>query len=106
MAFIPEDLGISDAGFPLLRDLIHDRTGLTYDNGRSELLSDRLAPLVVARGFRSFLDFYYLLKYDERSADRDWLDVMNALSVQETYFWREIDQIRALTCHVLPELAR
>jgi chemotaxis protein methyltransferase CheR len=106
MAFAPEDLGVSDAGFPLLRDLIQERTGLSYDDGRRELLSDRLAPLVVSRGFRSFLDFYYLLKYDDRSADRDWLDVMNALSVQETYFWREIDQIRALTCRVLPELAR
>ena len=35
-------------GLPLLRDLIHDRVGLIYDNGRCELLSDRLAPLVVA----------------------------------------------------------
>ena len=105
-AFVPEDLGISNTGLPLLRELIHDRMGLAYDNGRSELLADRLAPLVVARGFRSFLDLYYLLKYDDRSADRDWLDVMNALSVQETYFWREIAQIRALTCRVLPELVR
>jgi chemotaxis protein methyltransferase CheR len=106
MAFVPEDLGISQAGLPLLRDLIHERMGLVYDNGRSELLTDRLTPLVVARGFRSFLDFYYLLKYDERANDHDWLDVMNALSVQETYFWREVDQLRALTCHVLPELLR
>jgi chemotaxis protein methyltransferase CheR len=106
MAFVPEDLGISHTGLPLLRDLIHERMGLIYDNGRSDLLTDRLTPLIVARGFRSFLDFYYLLKYDERAGDQDWLDVMNALSVQETYFWREIDQLRALTCHVLPELAR
>jgi chemotaxis protein methyltransferase CheR len=106
MAFVPENLGVSEAGLPLLRDLIHDRMGLSYDNGRCELLSDRLAPLVVARGFRSFLDFYYLLKYDDRSTEGEWRDVMNALSVQETYFWREIDQVRALTCHVLPELVR
>lgn len=106
MAFVPEDLGISHTGLPLLRDLIHERMGLIYDNGRSDLLTDRLTPLIVARGFRSFLDFYYLLKYDERAGDQDWLDVMNALSVQETYFWREVDQLRALTCHVLPELAR
>ena len=106
MGFAPENLGVSETGLPLLRDLIHERTGLIYDNGRSELLGDRLAPLVVARGFRSFLDFYYLLKYDDRAAEGDWPQVMDALSVQETYFWREIDQIRALTCAVLPELVR
>ena len=106
MPFSPENLGVSEAGLPLLRELIHQRTGLFYENGRGELLSDRLAPLVVARGFRSFLDFYYLLKFDDRSADTAWRDVMDALSVQETYFWREADQLQALTCHVLPELLR
>src|SRR5262245_32878061 len=106
MAFTPEDLGLSETGLPLLRDLIRERTGLFYDNGRYESLSDRLAPLVIHRGFRSFLDFYYLLKYDDRSAAAEWLDVINALSIQETYFWREADQFRALTDHVLPALTR
>jgi len=68
MPFVPENLGLTDAGLPLLRDLIHERTGLFYDNGRYDMLSDRVAPLVVERGFRSFLDFYYLLKYDEQAA--------------------------------------
>ena len=31
---------------------------------------------------------------------------MDALSVPETYFWREMDQIRAVVCHAVPELAR
>ena len=56
-------------------------------------MADRLAPLVVERGFDSFLDFYYLLKYDAAAA-LEWHRVMDALSVPETYFWREIDQIR------------
>ena len=32
--------------------------------------------------------------------------MLDALSVQETYFWREVDQLQALTGHVLPELLR
>ena len=68
MAFEPDTLGLPSTGLPLLRDLIHERTGLFYDNGRYDTLNDRLAPLVLQRGFRSFLDFYYLLKYDEREA--------------------------------------
>ena len=106
MAFEPENLGLTATGLPLLRDLIHERTGLFYDNGRYDTLSDRLAPLVIQRGFRSFLDFYYLLKYDERSAADQWRQVLNALSVQETYFWREVDQIQALSQIILPELVR
>ncbi len=72
----------------------------------ADLLAERMAPLVVERGFRSFLDLYYLLKYDEAAAVGGWRQVMDALSVPETYFWREMDQIRAIVCRVVPELAR
>jgi chemotaxis protein methyltransferase CheR len=106
MAFTPENLGLGTTGLPLLRDLIHERTGLFYDNGRCEMLSDRLAPLVLERGFRTFLDFYYLLKYDDRASLGEWRHVIDVLSVQETYFWREIDQIRGFICRVMPSLAR
>jgi len=73
-----------------------------FDNGKSDLLIDKLSPLVIERGFSSYLDYYYLLKYDP-SAPVEWLNVMNALSVQETYFWREMDQVRALVQTLLPQ---
>ena len=60
-----DSLGLSSSALPLLRDLIHERMGVFYENGRYDTLRDRLAPLVVERGFGSFLDYYYLLKYDE-----------------------------------------
>lgn len=87
----------------LLRDLIHERTGLFYDNGNYDLLTDKLSPLVIDRGFTSFLDYYYLLKYDTET-DEEWRRVINVLSVQETYFWREMDQVRSLVNHLVPEL--
>ena len=89
-----DSLGLSSSALPLLRDLIHERMGVFYDDtAASTRCADRLAPLVVERGFDSFLDYYYLLKYDEDAA-AEWERVMDALSVPETYFWREIDQIR------------
>ena len=99
-------LGIPATGLPVLKDLIHERTGIFFDADRAELLAERMAPLVIARGFRSFLDLYYLLKYDEAAAAGAWHQVMDALSVPETYFWREMDQIRAVVCRVVPELVR
>ena len=103
MAFHGDGLGLSGGALPLLRDLIHERTGLFYDNTRIETLGDRLSPLVVERGFDSFLDYYYLLKYDA-AASAEWRHVMDALSVPETYFWREIDQVQAIASHVVPSL--
>jgi chemotaxis protein methyltransferase CheR len=100
-----DDLGLSRTALPLLRDLVHERLGLYYGDDRCDMLMDRIAPLVIQRGFESLLDYFYLLKYDQE-AEEQWARVMDALSIPETYFWREIDQIRAVVDIVVPELLR
>lgn len=86
----------------LLRDLIHERTGLYFEPERFDTMLEKLQPRAVALGCTSYLDYYYILKYDERGPD-EWHRVMDAFSVQETYFWREFDQIRWLVQHVVPD---
>src|SRR5690606_27489108 len=58
-------------------------------------------PRAIQRGCQTYLDYYYILKYDE-NADGEWRRVMDAFSVQETYFWREVDQVQSLVEHVVP----
>ena len=99
-----DNLGLRRGGEGLLRDLIHDRAGLYFDDSKLETLGEKLAPLIIERGFNSFLDYYYLLKFDVDAADEEWRNLTNALSVQETYFWREMDQINAFAETILPEL--
>jgi chemotaxis protein methyltransferase CheR len=105
MRFDADSLGLQPAAIALLRDLIHDRLGVHYAENRFDALTDRLAPLVADKGFVSFLDYFYFLKYDPE-AGAEWNRVMDALSVPESYFWREVDQITAIVEQVVPELAR
>jgi len=102
MQFRAESLGLAGHVTTILRDLVHERLGLFYEPSHFDQLADRVAPLIVARGLGSFMDYYYLLKYSE-DAD-EWSRVMDALAIQETYFWREIDQLRAIVDHVIPKL--
>jgi chemotaxis protein methyltransferase CheR len=97
-----QNLALPEGTSALIRSLINERTGMFFDNGKSDLLIEKLSPLVIERGFTSYLDYYYLLKYDTASK-AEWQNVMNALSVQETYLWREIDQIKALVQTLLPQ---
>jgi len=98
-------LGLSGAAVPLLRSLVRERAGIHFEDSQLDRLADRLAPLVIERGFDSFLDYYYLLKYDEAAAE-EWPRVMDALAVPETYFWREIDQVRAVADVIVPSIAQ
>ena len=102
MGLRTQNLALPEGAGALIQSLIHERTGMFFDNGKRDLLLDKLSPLVIERGFTSYLDYYYLLKYDA-SANVEWQNVMNALSVQETYFWREFDQVRALVQTLLPQ---
>jgi len=96
-----EIFGLSDTSLTLLQELIHQRTGLTFFDGKQSLLAEKLAGRIIERGFSNYLDYYYLLKYDTQ-AEEEWREVLNRLSVPETYFWREFDQIRILVNVIVP----
>ena len=86
----------------LLSAIVHERTGIFFEPDRTQALLEKLEPLARERDCSSFLDYYYLLKYEENGTE-DWDRVMDALSVQETYFWREMAQIQALVRIVIPQ---
>lgn len=103
MPFYTEAIALAENVFLLLRDLIFERTGVYFEADKREILADKLAPLVLERGMRSFLDYYYLLRYDQ-SAQDEWDRVIDAISVQETYFWREVDQLQVIVNTLLPQV--
>ena len=88
--------------FLLLRELIRDRIGVSFEDGSRELLAIKLRDRLRARGLRAFLDYFYALKYGPAAAD-EWDRLTDALSVQETYFWREMEPVRALVDVLVPE---
>ncbi|GIV95490.1 MAG: chemotaxis protein methyltransferase [Herpetosiphonaceae bacterium] len=103
MQYPSEHVPISDGTFTLLRNLIHERIGLYYDMSRRDVLMDRLSPRIIELGLGSSLDYYYLLKYSDTES-QEWSYVVDVLSVPETYFWREMDQVQALVEYLVPKL--
>lgn len=85
----------------LLRDLVHERTGIFFEDSRLGSLLEKLHDRVHENGCNSYLDYYYILKYEEKGPD-EWRRLMDAFSVQETYFWRENDQLTALVDEIVP----
>jgi chemotaxis protein methyltransferase CheR len=94
-------ISIPESISKLLRDLIHEQTGIYFESDKMDLMLEKLEPRVKAKGCQSYLDYFYLLKYDA-SGEGEWRRLMDAFSVQETYFWREYDQIGALVDHIVP----
>jgi len=95
------EIPISPGVPALLRDLLHERTGIYFEAGQFDMMLDKLKERVLAHRCLSYLDYFYILKYAEHGPD-EWLRIVDAFSVQETYFWREMAQIRAFVEVVVP----
>ncbi|GAB4277638.1 MAG: protein-glutamate O-methyltransferase CheR [Oscillatoriaceae cyanobacterium] len=102
MKFIPNQLILTDKIFVLLRDLIHAHGGIYYTDHQKDILADKLGVRVIERGFDSFWDYYYYLKYDSNTSE-EWENVMDALAVSETFFNREYDQIKSIAELFVPQ---
>ncbi|HVV00912.1 MAG TPA: protein-glutamate O-methyltransferase CheR, partial [Verrucomicrobiae bacterium] len=66
-----------------MRDLIHERTGIYFEDARLDYLIEKLEPAAREGNYGSFLEFYYGLKENKH---HEWDQAWEALSVQETYF--------------------
>jgi chemotaxis protein methyltransferase CheR len=86
----------------LLNELIEAHFGISYAEGKRDLLEARLRPRLAALGLRRFIDYYLLLKYDfEPEAPH----LARLLTNNESYFFRETYQFESLMEDGLARLA-
>ncbi len=89
--------------FRLLRDFISDTCGLYFDDKMKYKLENRLNRRLKLYHIKDFREYYRFLKYSEKRND-ELRDIVDILTVNETYFFREQDQLTAFSKEILPEL--
>jgi chemotaxis protein methyltransferase CheR len=94
---------MSDEEFFLLRDCVHSHCGIYFDNDSKYLLEKRLSRRLGALNLTTFHDYYHFLKYN-RKKDQELMDIMDILTTNETYFFRESFQLKAFTDEIIPEM--
>jgi chemotaxis protein methyltransferase CheR len=91
--------------FKLLRDMLYDHCGVWLDDQSTYFVEGRLQETLRRRGFSSFKDLYYHLKYDANRAE-EFSAIVDLLTIHETYFFREDHQLHALVGEILPEVIK
>jgi chemotaxis protein methyltransferase CheR len=91
--------------FRLLRDMINEKCGLYFSDDNRFLVQSRLSDRLSRLGLDSFDDYYHLLRYYPE-AEAETAEIIEVLTTNETYFFREEYQLRSFTADVLPELAK
>lgn len=94
---------LPDDVFRLLRDFIHDYCGIFFDDGSKFLLERRLNRRLQQRQLKSFEEYYHFLRYD-RKREEELVLLIDNLTTNETYFFREGAQLKAFSEEILPEI--
>lgn len=98
-----EIVPLHEGEFRLIRDLIRDHCGILFDDGSRFLLERRLSRRLRLHHLDDFRDYYRLLLYD-RKRDEELTAVVDILTVNETFFFREQNQLKAFSDEILPEV--
>jgi chemotaxis protein methyltransferase CheR len=94
------DAEMSEQEFRLLRDFVHERFGLFYDDSQRSSLRARLAPRLALLGLVSYEDYYRHLRFaPDRAAEEQRM--VSHLTNNETYFFREQPQLAVFADTVL-----
>ena len=94
------DVDLSEEEFRLLRDFIHERFGLYFEDAQRASLRSRLVGRLAGLDLMSFEDYYHYLRFGPQRVEE--LDRMvSHLTNNETYFFREQPQLQVFADHVL-----
>ncbi|KIH77370.1 MCP methyltransferase, CheR-type [Geoalkalibacter ferrihydriticus] len=99
------DIPMTNEEFRLMRELIYQHCGLHFSEDNKYLLEKRLSKQVRLHKFKSFKDYYYLLRYS-KTRDDELAQAIDLLTTNETYFFREESQLRTFVEEVIPEIKK
>jgi chemotaxis protein methyltransferase CheR len=97
------DTALSEEEFRLLRDFIHERFGIYFEDNQRASLRSRLVGRLASLDLVSFEEYYQYLRFGpQRAEERE--SMVSHLTNNETYFYRESPQLQVFAEHILRQI--
>lgn len=89
--------------FIKVRNLIYERTGIRFEENKIYYVKKRLQQRITAGDFQGIEEYIRFLKLFDRDG-REFQELINLLTVNETYFFREFQQLQVFAEKCLEEI--
>jgi chemotaxis protein methyltransferase CheR len=93
---------LSDNTFNELRNFIYDQCGIYYTDNKKYLLEARVAKRIASNKLSSFEDYLTFLR--SPMGRNELNELFDAITINETYFFRAPQQFEAFETHIVPEI--
>ncbi len=93
---------VSDADFQKFAEFFYRKTGIHFDDSKRYFVDKRLLERMQATGAESFRAWFTALRFETNGGELQQL--VNAMTVNETYFFREAYQFDCMVNHMLDEI--
>ncbi|MGY2047276.1 CheR family methyltransferase [Methylobacterium sp. JK268] len=95
---------VSDEDFSRFRDFFYRRTGIMFADNKRYFVDKRLQERMVVAGATTFRDYFNTMRF--QAGGGEFQALVNLMTVNETYFYREEYQLQCLVRSLLPEIVR
>jgi len=87
--------------FAAIRDEVYKKLGLYFEDSKVPFIQKRLEKRMETLGMDSFTDYAFLLRFGDKDG-REIQALANLITTNETYMFREFEQLQAFADHCLP----
>ncbi len=96
---------MTDEEFLLFQDFILQNSGIFIDEIKRDMLRKALLARTTFLNLSGYTDYYKFLKYNPRG-EEEFKEILNLITVCETYFFRDAKHFYTLRKHLLPEIIK
>lgn len=93
---------LSDEDFEKFREFFYRKTGIQFEPSKRYFVDKRLVERMAATGSSSFRSYFTMLRF--QASGEELQALTNAMTVNETYFFREEYQFQCMVQALLPEI--
>jgi chemotaxis protein methyltransferase CheR len=97
------EITIGEDDFLKFREYFYRKTGILFEDSKRYFVDKRLVERIIATASASFRAYFTMMRFQASGAELQAL--INLMTINETYFFREEYQFQCLVNSIMPEIA-
>lgn len=96
------NITISEEDFQRFKEFFYRKTGIWFDDKKRYFVDRRLVERIIATNSKGFRDYFIMLRFQK--SGEEFQELINSMTVNESYFFREEYQLKCMVNSILPEI--